>query len=117
MRHVTGNDCSLEKVDQIIPNKIAVFSVIIFLILLCEQIRKITNTLKWPIDFTVYLSLTTMSNNFVYSIQQKRKIVTTVEKIEDMQNFTDTKVMQWVQYEYVYSTYVQLTSFRKIFCE
>ncbi|KAK6101743.1 EGF-like domain family protein [Brugia pahangi] len=34
-----------------------------------------------------------------YSIQQKRQIVTTMEKNEDMQNFTDTKVIQWVRYE------------------
>ncbi|EFO26531.2 hypothetical protein LOAG_01951 [Loa loa] len=34
-----------------------------------------------------------------YSIQQKRQIVTTIGKSETMQNFTDTKVMQWVRYE------------------
>ncbi|VDM09491.1 unnamed protein product, partial [Wuchereria bancrofti] len=33
------------------------------------------------------------------AIQQKRQIVTTLEKNEDMRNFTDTKVMQWVRYE------------------
>ncbi|KAL4003653.1 EGF-like domain family protein [Acanthocheilonema viteae] len=41
-----------------------------------------------------------------YSIQQKRQIVTAMEGSDDMKNFTDniknfadTKVMQWVQYE------------------
>ncbi|KAM3723613.1 Sperm transmembrane protein [Dirofilaria immitis] len=34
-----------------------------------------------------------------YSIQKKRQIVTTMVKSEDVKNFTDTKIMQWIRYE------------------
>ncbi|VDK82805.1 unnamed protein product [Litomosoides sigmodontis] len=42
-------------------------------------------------------------NCFHCSIQQKRQIVTAMEKSNNSTgNFSDTKVMQWIQYEYAY---------------
>lgn len=106
MRHVTGNFDDLQK--NFI--KLLLSVIILYILFYTEQVGRIINISKRLTVFIVFLLLTTVS--FIYSIQQKRQIVTTVEESNDIKNFTvdiydfnSTKVMQWVQYEYVYFIY------------